>query len=299
MAADSAPSARPLRLSLTKRQQQTALGAELLSLCQSATADGRLSTSEIEELRTWLDSKGVTELPAVDYLRELVARVVADGVITPEEQKAVHRAIESVLPKELRLQALDARLAVEQSERAEGRLGREREREDKLRNARIANSNFMVAGVRYEERPAVIARHCEPGCPVQLVRDAENQYSKHAIAVFVENRRQIGCVPEIFAEGLAPLLDEGARVDSWITKILGEGRSPIPVVQAIFYGRDSTIEIGRDRSANIVMRSLGLGSGRSAASETSSKAAGVPRWAVWVIAVAAIALVVSILWRYV
>jgi hypothetical protein len=275
------------------------LGAELLSLCQSATADGRLSTSEIGELRTWLDSKGVAELPAVDYLRELVARVVADGVITPEEQKAVHRAIESVLPKELRLQSLDARLAVEQSERAEKRLGREKERENKLRNARIANSNFMVAGVRYEGRPAVIARYCEPGCPVQLVRDAENQYSKHAIAVFVKSRRQIGVVPEIFAEGLAPLLDEGARVDSWITNILGEGRGPIPVVQAIFYSRESTVEVGRNRSAGILTRALGLVSGRSTASETRSKAAGVPRWAAWVIALAAIALAVSILWRYV
>ena len=58
------PLHRTRRISLTKAQLRTELGAELLSLCQSATADGAIAPEETQGLREWLDEAAAAELPA-------------------------------------------------------------------------------------------------------------------------------------------------------------------------------------------------------------------------------------------
>ena len=138
----------------------------------------------------------------------------------------------------------------------------------------------MVAGVRYEGRPAVIERYAETGAGVRLVRDRGNRHSQFAVAVHLENGKQIGFVPEFDAERLAPLLDEGAKSDAYITKILSGGRSPIPVVQARLYGADATIE-SRALSGTRPSSDAGsefLGTSRSG---SSGRRFGLPVW-VWV-----------------
>jgi len=100
-------------IALTKAQLQTSLGTELLSLCRSVTADGRLSPEELTALRQWLDHAAAAEMPALGHLRLVIERVLADGRITPEEYQEVHRAVESVLPFEHRQHAVAARLQVE------------------------------------------------------------------------------------------------------------------------------------------------------------------------------------------
>lgn len=241
------PPHRTSRISLTKTQLRTELGAELLSLCESITTDGKLEPPEAEALREWLDESADAELPAASYLREVVERVLEDGRITPEECREVYRAVEAVLPPELRRQATAARKEVETAERSEAKAERERararQREERQRNRPIASANFMVAGVRYEGRPEIISRHAHADDSVRLARDHGNRHSSNAIAVLLQSNDQIGFVPETWAEGLAPLFDDGARYSAYITKILGSGRSPIPVVQARLYRADSTLDL--------------------------------------------------------
>lgn len=237
------PPHRTRRISLTKTQLRTELGAELLSVCESVTADGKLAPEEAQGLREWLDEANAAELPAASYLREVIERVLADGQITQEECREVYRAVEAVLPPEVRRQATAARKEIEAAEREAAKAVSEQEREERRRDVQIAAANFMVAGVRHEGRGEIIAHYANAGDPVRLVRDRGNRYSRFAIAVQLENGKQIGFVPEEDAQRLAPLLDEGAKCAAWITKILGSGRVPIPVVQTKLYRPDSTVDV--------------------------------------------------------
>jgi len=240
------PAHRTHRISLTKTQLRTELGAELLCLCESVTADGKVTPEETEALRNWLDDSAALDLPAATYLREVVEHVISDGVLTREECREVYRAVEAVLPPEVRRQAVATRREVETAERdaskAERDRAREFERQERHRNAPIGSANFMVAGCRYEGRPEVIAQHANPGDPVRLRRDAGNRYSRNAVAVDLESGHQIGFVPEEYATELAPMIDEGAKCVAYMTKILTGGRSPIPVVQARLYAADATVD---------------------------------------------------------
>jgi hypothetical protein len=93
------------QFALTSPQLATELGAELLSLCQTVTADGRLAPEEIAGLRQWLRDADAAELQAARYLRDVIEHVLADGRITAEEYEEVYRAVETVLPFEARQQA--------------------------------------------------------------------------------------------------------------------------------------------------------------------------------------------------
>ena len=106
------------QFALTKPQLATELGAELLSLCQTVTADGRLAPEEIAGLRQWLRDAEAAELQAARFLRGVIERVLADGRITAEEYQEVYRAVETVLPFEARQQAHSAREQAESSDLA-------------------------------------------------------------------------------------------------------------------------------------------------------------------------------------
>jgi hypothetical protein len=133
---------------LSRTQLETVLGAELLSLCQSVTADGRLSPEELEGLRQWLRDAEAADIPALGFLRRSIARVLADGRITPEEYREVHRAIEAILPFEARKQALAAR---QQSESDEAGATREARQASAAAPGRLSASGGvgprLVAGV--------------------------------------------------------------------------------------------------------------------------------------------------------
>ena len=65
-------------ISLTKKQRQSAIGAELLSLCQTVTADGSLLPEEILALQGWLDENKQADLPAIAHLTGVIEVIVAD-----------------------------------------------------------------------------------------------------------------------------------------------------------------------------------------------------------------------------
>lgn len=223
--------------SLSKAQLGTALGAELLSLCQSVTADGRLAPEELEGLQQWLHDADTVEMPAVKYLRTSIERVLADGRITPEEYREVYRAVEAILPFEARKQALAARVEADTTAAAAARVERAgRQLGKPVADTSIATVTFMVAGVRQEGRPEVIERHARPNDVIVLARQREDGERDAAITVQLSNGSEIGFVPDDDARQLAPLLDDGCRYEARITEVLTTGRGPIPVVQARVFG---------------------------------------------------------------
>lgn len=67
----------------------------------------------VEEFREWLSHASTADSTAASYLREVVERVLADGQITLDECREVYRAVETVLPPEVRRVATAARKEVE------------------------------------------------------------------------------------------------------------------------------------------------------------------------------------------
>jgi hypothetical protein len=132
-------------LSLTHAELCTELGKELLSLCRSVTADGRLSAEELAALRHWLRDAETAAMPAAQHLRVVIAKVLADGKITPEEYREVHRAVEAALPFDARREAMDARLEVEAAEAAAARAARAELRRGRGPGGTVLRATAVVA----------------------------------------------------------------------------------------------------------------------------------------------------------
>ncbi len=165
------------QFALTRPQLATELGAELLSLCQTVTADGRLAPEEIAGLQQWLGDAAAAEMQAARFLRGVIEHVLADGRITPEEYQEVYRAVEAVLPFEARQQAHAARQHAESSDlsaRAPATTVTAAVAGAAQANpAPILDVTFMVAGVRQDGRPALIEQHasCWTGSDARSCRD--------------------------------------------------------------------------------------------------------------------------------
>jgi hypothetical protein len=227
------------QFALTKPQLATELGAELLSLCQTVTADGRLAPEEIAGLRQWLGDADAAELQAARFLRGVIERVLADGRITAAEYQEVYRAIEAVLPFEARQQAHAAR---EQAESSDQSVRMQASTAPvPVAPAPHAGSTpsvdvtFMVAGVRQDGRPALIEERASAGLAVTLDLAGAGSPSEETIAVKLPDGTRIGFVPTVEARQLMPLLRQGANCSAHIVRIRSSGRSPIPVVQVRFF----------------------------------------------------------------
>lgn len=109
------------RVSITKLQRETASGAELIAICQSITEDGSVTSDEVYSLKRWLEANRDCQLPASQLLFSTVERVIADGKITSQERDDLHRAIEKVLPPDIRNVIRRARQAAQRAETARAR----------------------------------------------------------------------------------------------------------------------------------------------------------------------------------
>jgi hypothetical protein len=210
-----------MRVYLKEAELKTPAGQQLLELCLRMLADGKLDISEIRELRKWLrQNSDHCKVTAVSYLTDIMNRIAADGVIDRDELLELHLAIERVIPRAHREQALRARRSRE----------RLRAREQSSRAASVPEQTpatlgagrsedpalfciFKVRGVSFPnddgtERQAVI-RRCRAGEYLEIRRDLENSFSKNALGVFRQGGEQIGNVPEYVARDYAPLLDSG------------------------------------------------------------------------------------------
>jgi hypothetical protein len=258
------------RLSLTKTQRQTEVGIELISLCQSFTEDGSLSEQEVLDLRKWLEANRASNLPAIAFLTETVLKVLEDGRVMKDERLAVYKALEAVLPADIRKDAASRRRSVESEEKNQQRelneQEKQRQREERARNRTLGSWNFMVAGVRHEGRTSIISKHVRPDDIAYLKRDRKNKFSRHAVEVRIKNGLIVGYVPEDYAQEIAPLLDNGCRHEAFFSKVLTGGQAPIPVVQAYLYGVGSSVD-GSVSEADVPTRN---GSVHSIASESES-----------------------------
>ncbi len=244
-------------VALRKRATETGIIAELLTLLETVTEDGRITDEEAAQLRRWLDLNCDSDLPAIDFLRTVLNQILADGKVTPEERKALHSAVERVLPIELREKAKGRRRANELlqkvKEREERAARRALQAEEWEKNHSVYSLNFMVRGVLYEGRAEVVDRHLQPGQTVFLAHDPLNPHDANAVEVLVRQGYQIGFVPREDAEAVASLLDAGYQHAAHCTKILRGRKAPIPVVQAHFYRGDATVD-GAVRSGQVPAR---------------------------------------------
>lgn len=239
MAEQDDKSPRKPRPSLTKKQLTTEEGLELLELCQTITEDGSISDEEVGALSKWLEENRFADLPAITLLTTTIEQIIADGIITPEERAELYKAIEIVLPPDVRKDVISKRRAIEKEEREaekkEREEAKERTKEERERNRPIAGFDFMVAGVRYEGREEVISTFAAQGDDVLFMRERDNKYSRNATLIRLPNGMGIGYVPEEYASDMAPLLDGGNKYSASIKKILSRGQYPIPVIIANFY----------------------------------------------------------------
>lgn len=242
---------KPRKKQIALRADATPDGcaAELISLLDSITQDGHISDEEAGELRLWLtDNKG-SDLPAIELLLATLEHILADGLITPEERKALYRAVERVLPTALRENVKGRRIATELVEKARQRedeaTARFEKQQERIRNRPIHEMDFMVAGVAYEQRSVSVDRYVKPGTPVYLVREHLNLHDSNAIQVLVQEGYRIGYVPRYLAAFAAPLLDQGCKQIAYTKKLLPGRRYRIPVIVAGLYREDSTVEGAR------------------------------------------------------
>jgi hypothetical protein len=241
---------RNKRIAISKADRETAIGLELLSLCQTITEDGRILDDEVNGLQAWLEENKHVDLPAIEALRVCVSEILADRVISDAERLQLQKLIERILPPDLRSYAVlkrrqlsDEAKAAAAEVRKQARLAREENREDRERDQAVERFDFMVAGVAYEGRGPVIARHAHEGMTAYLIRDRANRYSPNAIEVRLRNGTHIGYVPEESAVELAPYFDSGCRSSATIKRLLTKTRTgyPIPVIKGDIFGADARV----------------------------------------------------------
>jgi len=226
------------RVSLTSAQAQEGLGAELVSLLQGVTSDGRLTESEARDLAAWLEENATADLPSIAALRAEIAAILADGVIDARELASLQAVVEAVLPMELRKEARQRRREAVAEEKMAAKVIKDQSR-------RIDYFNFMAAGVHLPGRQAAIDREISTGSEVFLCREPGNPHDRNAVIVQAKSGAIIGYVPRDDAEILAPLLDSGAKYSADVRKILGYNKV-IPVVQVDVFGSAALAEtVGR------------------------------------------------------
>lgn len=252
------------RVSLTKKQVQDGIGAELFALCQTITADGKLSKGEIIELGRWLRGNKDSELAGLVYLSEVFEKIVADGRVNPDEHRELLEAIEMVLPSEARKLAKTARKAVEAEKKAKGKAAQmEMQRQELEREERRQPEDefdFMVAGVHAEGRGLLVERWLTGGDRVRLVPEPDNPHDEYAVAVTLTDGRQIGYVPRTDSADVSMCIDDGGYFVATVKKLLTRASPPRPVVEVQFYRQDQfqdIADLAPDRSPRV-----SLGDGR-------------------------------------
>jgi hypothetical protein len=249
--------------------------AQLLSLCHTASADGALSQSESRLLRTWIERAPDDDVPAGEYVREVIEHIVETGRVAQCDLQALWRALEPDLPEELRRRAATRHLGGAYGETQED----EGESAENLPNEILSSSCFLLAGCPGERRTRHIERLARTGDPVLLVRQAGAVPSPHTVRVCAANGKRLGFVPEQHAQELAPLLDRGARYRAHLTAVLRGEHAPVVIVQAFLYSADATLG---EQSA---------GDRRIASKESRARAWMLVRIAVGALLAAAVALV--------
>lgn len=222
------------RVSLTKKQADSQIGQELISICMTFVDDGELSDEEIESLREWL-ANNHENITAIDFLSECLS--IYDKHL---DKKTLYEAIEKILPTDVRKTAKDKRKTAEKFHRH--------------RNRPIAHFNFMVAGCRFDGRDRLINKYVKCDDIVILEREHNNPHDKNAVQVQTRHGHQIGYVPREDASSIAKLMTGNNKYIAYFSKLLNNfSSSTIPVVDATFY----KIEADEDNDETYIIPSNG------------------------------------------
>lgn len=210
------------RVTLTKAQLATKEGSELAALCAGVVKDGHLSNAEIGQIEAWLLRQGDSNLPAVEFLRNVIAEAVQDAAISDRERRMLQRAIERVLPADLRAEAIAARKALSEAE--------------KLGKGRVVQIYSKVRGLTFPNPDGSdrsrIASQLRPGASLHLVREPDNPRNSHSIKILTESGAQVGYISSDLAgrEGdrgigwcLAKRMDDGIRIECRLKQLTGGG----------------------------------------------------------------------------
>lgn len=220
----------------TGNESQPYIGAELLSLCQTAMEDGRLSARELQCLRMLREGRMRDQLAELPYIGQILDHILHTGQVMPGQLQTLQQTLEPCLPAELTRRR--ARLRVVDPDWQSGEAADAGER---LRNEVLASARFTVAGCLSDRHASTIRRHARAGQPVLLVRERDDGSNPHAIRVCTASGRPIGFVPAQHAKRLAPLLDRGARYRAHLTHVLAGEVAPVLVVQAYLYAADAEL----------------------------------------------------------
>lgn len=215
------------RRALSKAEIETAAGVELLGICQSVTADGRLDQAEVEDLRRWLEANRDSAMPGAAFLRDAVGAVLADGVISDSERRELQRVVEAVLPPALRPAAAAARRDA---------VAADRKARSQAESVGAGEWTFVVAGVRHDDRAELVRDHLREGDLVLLSREefeGANTPGARATAVRIASTRElIGWVPRSMSHELAVALDAGWPIQARCVSIVEGPLAPFPTVVA-------------------------------------------------------------------
>ncbi len=110
-----------------------------------------------------------------------------------------------------------------------------------------------LAGVSFEGRQDVVAR-LQPGMPLRLVRQPENEFDPNAIAVLAPTGEQIGFLNRRLASVLAPALDSGAEWDVSVTDVTGGDEAGARGVNVLFSRPGAEDEAERETEARVARR---------------------------------------------
>lgn len=219
------------RITFTKGQLAADSGGLLYKLCLKVAEDGEISESEVHELKALIEESFDSDIPAFQFLKDLIEDILADGEVDDYERRELMKAVERVVPKsdrdiiQAKRKAIDERVKQERIDAASDSMAFDGESAPEI-------FDFMVAGTRYDDRPKVIQRYAKENVPVYFKRDYANKFSDFAVEVRLSNGKMIGYVPEHDAVDLAPILDGGCNCKAFVKKILYHADPPWPVIYA-------------------------------------------------------------------
>jgi hypothetical protein len=226
-----------MRVYLTNSDLATAEGKRLLELCLQVAIDAKLDLEEIKALRRWLRTNASVSMPAATYLRDIMERITADGIVDREEHLELELAVERVIPAAHRTPITQARKKRDADRRERSRerrqIEKEREKEERkrlreeeyTRAMRLRHTFAKVAGVTFpnddgSERQEIISR-CRSSEQLILQHDAYNEYSVFATKVLRTNGEQLGHAPEYLAEKIVDRIEDGYRPIGLLLNVTG------------------------------------------------------------------------------
>ena len=95
------------RVALTTAQCASPIGQELINLLSEIVhdgfdTDGLVTEDGVQRLNAWLDGKADTDIPAIKFLLQISDRILRTGKVTTAKAFEMQRAIERVLPMNIR-----------------------------------------------------------------------------------------------------------------------------------------------------------------------------------------------------